>query len=165
MTKNRLGLRDALIDSSEYLTNVLARCAYIEKNFYSANSQEKAEVGHAIVSTRWFYNMQQRCWLVKSPAWERWILDTATAITKQRLTELQSSVKEKEQYLHHWVELDQHLKHGENAKTVLAQIDGMSASLQASSQKFNLPIAEGAFYDSYMDQLINMRLCVLKDPN
>lgn len=28
----------------------------------------------------------------------------------------------------------------------------MSASLQASSQKSNLPIAEGAFYDSYMDQ-------------
>lgn len=49
MTKNRFDLRDALFDSSEYLTNVLSRCAYIEMNFYHNDPQEKDKIGGAIV--------------------------------------------------------------------------------------------------------------------
>lgn len=94
MTKDRLDLRDALFDSSEYITNVLARCAYIEKIFYSANSQEKAEIGHAIVRIyKVVLHYAAEVLVSQKPSMGRWILDTATAITKQRLTELQSSVK------------------------------------------------------------------------
>lgn len=153
MTKNRFDLRDALFGSSEYLTNILARCAYVEKNFHHADSRERTEIGCAIVRVyKAILQYAAEVLVSQKPSVGRWMLDSVTAITKQRLTELQSSVMEEEQYLHHCVELDQHLKHGKNAESILAQIDEALAFIQAFVQKFNLPIAEGAFYDSYMDQ-------------
>lgn len=164
MTKNRFDLRDALFDSSEYLTNVLSRCAYIEMNFYHtdpqekvkigcAHPQEKDEIGRAIVRVyKVILQYAAEVLVSQKPSVGRWILDTVTAITKQQLTELQSSVKEEEQYLNQQIQLDQHLQHKEDAENILAQIDEVLASLQALVQKYNLPIAEDAFYNSYMNQ-------------
>jgi hypothetical protein len=63
--------------------------------------------------------------------------------------DLQSSVKEEEQYLHQWAQMEQHLRHNDQAELILTQCDKMIESLQALIQNFSLPIAEGAFYDSY----------------
>jgi len=157
MTKNRFDLRDALFDSSEYLANVLARCAYIEKNFYSVNPQGQAETGHAIVRVyKVVLQYAAQVLAGHKPSVGRRILDSVTAITKQRLIELQSSAKEEEQHLQQWIQLDEHLQHGKNAENILAQIDQVSISLEGLVQKFNLPTAEGAFYNSYnpyMDSL------------
>ncbi|CAI7603898.1 unnamed protein product [Penicillium pancosmium] len=79
-------------------------------------------------------------------------LQPFTSVTSQRLKELRTSVKQEEQKLYQWVQLNQHLQHGEEAKSILARLDEMSRSVQAIAQEFSLPIAEGAFWNSYMDQ-------------
>jgi len=159
MTKNRFDLHDAWFGSSEYLANILARCAYVEKNFYRDDSRERTEIGRAIIKVyKAILRYAAEVLVSQRPSVGRWILDTVTAITRQRLTELQSSVMEQEQYLHRFVKLDQHLKHGKKAEMILVQIDEALAFIQTLVQKFNLPIAEGAFYDSYMDQ--NEAVCL-----
>ena len=152
MAKNRLDLRDALFGSSEYLANVLTRCAYIEK-IYRNNPREKAEIGRAIIGV--YKLILQYAAEVLTPqeySIGRRIQDSITAITKQRLEELQSSVKEEEQYLHQWVQLGEYLRYNRQAEHLLAQSDEIIQCLQAHIQRFSLPIAEGASYDSYDNQ-------------
>ncbi|KAF7595224.1 hypothetical protein BBP40_006970 [Aspergillus hancockii] len=153
MTKNRFDLRDALFDSSEYLADVLTRCAYIEKEIYRNDYRERAEVGRAIVGV-YKVILQYAAEVLTAQKYSigRRIQDSVTAITKQRLMELQTSVKEEEQYLHQWVQVDHHLRHNKQAELLLTQCDKMRESLQTLIQNFSLPIAEGAFYDSYDNQ-------------
>lgn len=156
MTKNRFDLRDALFSSSEYLAEILARCAFIEDNFYHINSEKGAEIGHVIV--RVYKAILQYTTEVLSAqkfSMGTWILDSVAAITNERLMELQSSINEEEKYLHQWVQFDQHLQHQKKAESILAGIDKMSVSIQDLIQKFNilnLHMAEGALYDSYIDE-------------
>jgi hypothetical protein len=153
MTKNRFDLLDALFDSSEYLADVLTRCAYVENNFYRSESGGRAEIGHAIV--RVYIAILQytaEVFTAQKRGLRRWILDSVTAITTTHLLELRSSVKEEEQYLHQWIQYDQYLQHGKEAECILAGIDKASVYVQGLIKKLNLPIAEGAFFDSYMNQ-------------
>ncbi|KAE8422921.1 hypothetical protein BDV36DRAFT_244323 [Aspergillus pseudocaelatus] len=153
MTKNRFDLRDALFDSSEFLADVLARCAYVEKEIYSDEAWKRAEVGHAIIGVyKVILQYTAEVLTAQQPSMGRWIQDTVAGITKQRLAELQSSIKEKEQYLHQWVQMDQHLRHNEQAELLLSQCDRIIESVQSLIQNFSLPIAEGASYDSYDNQ-------------
>lgn len=153
MTKNRFDLRDALFDSSEFLADILARCAYVEKGIYRNQAWKRAEVGHAIIGVyKVILQYAAELLTAQQPSMGRWIQDTVIGITKQRLAEVQSSVKEKEQYLHQWVQMDQHLRHNEQAELLLSQCDRMIESVQALIQNFSLPIAEGASYDSYDNQ-------------
>ncbi|KAE8330728.1 hypothetical protein BDV39DRAFT_212675 [Aspergillus sergii] len=153
MTQNRLDLRDALFDSSEYLADTLARCAYVEKAIYRNDAEKKAEVGRALIGVyKVILQYTAEVLTAQQSGIGRWIQDTITGITKQRLGELQSSVKEQEQYLHQWVQMDQHLRHNEQAELLLSQCDRIIESVQALIQNFGLPIAEGASYDSYDNQ-------------
>ncbi|KAF7587085.1 hypothetical protein BBP40_007724 [Aspergillus hancockii] len=152
MSKNRTDLRDALFDSSEYLADVLARHACIESNFYH-NTGNKLEIGQAIVKvyTAVFWYAAEVLDAQNSGD-GRWMLESITGAGNQRLAELQASVKEEGLNLHQWVQLDQLLQHGQQAESILGKIDKMSDSLQSLIRDFNLPIAEGASYDSYMNQ-------------
>ncbi|OGM42784.1 NACHT and WD40 domain protein [Aspergillus bombycis] len=153
MTKNRFDLRDTLFDSTEYLANVLARCAYIEKGIYHNDAWKNAEVARAIIGVyKAILHYAAEVLSAQQPSMGRWIQDTVTGITKQRLADLQSSVKEEEHYLHQWVQMDQHLRHNEQAELLISQCDKMIESVQTLIQRFSLPIAEGAFYDSYDSQ-------------
>ncbi|BAE55954.1 unnamed protein product [Aspergillus oryzae RIB40] len=153
MTQNRLDLRDALFDSSEYLADTLARCAYVEKAIYRNDAGNRAEVGRALIGVyKVILQYAAEVLTAQQSSIGRWIQDTITGITKQRLGELQSSVKEQEQYLHQWVQMDQHLRHNEQAELLLSQCDRIIESVQALIQNFGLPIAEGASYDSYDNQ-------------
>lgn len=159
MAKNRMDLRDALFDSSEYLADILARCAYIEKEFYRNNSGETTRIGRAVIGVyKEILQYAAEVLVAQNSNVGRWILDSVTAITSQRFAELQSSIKEKEQYLHQWVNLDQHLQQNQKTEMILTRVDEMSMSLQALIQKFSLPIAEGAFYDAYVNQHEDMCL-------
>ncbi|KAE8131510.1 hypothetical protein BDV38DRAFT_288620 [Aspergillus pseudotamarii] len=153
IAKNRLDLRDALFGSSEYLADVLTRCAYVEEKIYRNDSNERAEIGHAIINV-YKRILQYAAEVLTTQEYSigRRIQDSVTAITKQRLVEFQSSVKEEEQYLHQWVQLDQYLHHNKEADRLLTQCNEIIGSLQTLIQKFSLPIAEGALYDSYDNQ-------------
>jgi len=121
--------------------------------FNRANSSERTEIGCAIVRVyKVVLQYAAEVLVGQDHSIGRWIFDTATAITRQRLTELLSSVKEEEHYLHQWVQLDQHLQRERKAANILIQIDEMPASLHALVEKFNLPIAEGTFHNSHMNQ-------------
>ncbi|KAB8265740.1 hypothetical protein BDV32DRAFT_144261 [Aspergillus pseudonomiae] len=153
MTKNRFDLRDTLFDSAEYLANVLARCAYIEKGIYRNDAWKNAEIARAIIGVyKAILHYAAEVLTAQQPSMGRWIQDTVTGITKQRLVDLQSSVKEEEHYLHQWVQMDQHLRHNEQAELLISQCDKMIESVQGLIQRFSLPIAEGALYDSYDSQ-------------
>ncbi|KAJ5618692.1 hypothetical protein N7528_006803 [Penicillium herquei] len=159
MAKNRSDLRSALFESSDYLADVLARCAYVEKNFYGENRKEKPEIRHAITSVySVILQYAAEVLAAQDPTVGMWILDAVTGITKQRLTELQTSVQTEERYLARWVQFDQHLQHDKKANSILTEIDNISKSLQALIQKFNLPIAEEALFDSYINQHEDMCL-------
>jgi hypothetical protein len=153
MAKNHSDLQEAIFDSSEYLADVLARCAYVEKNFYRSNYGECVMIEVATIGTyKAILQYAAEVLVGQNYGRGRRILGSLTSITSQRLKELQTSVKQEEQKLYQWVQLDQHLQHGEEAKSILAQLDEMSKSIQAIAQNFSLPIAEGAFWNSYMDQ-------------
>ncbi|GAB1204280.1 hypothetical protein APSETT445_002930 [Aspergillus pseudonomiae] len=139
--------------SLEYLANVLARCAYIEKGIYRNDAWKNAEIARAIIGVyKAILHYAAEVLTAQQPSMGRWIQDTVTGITKQRLVDLQSSVKEEEHYLHQWVQMDQHLRHNEQAELLISQCDKMIESVQGLIQRFSLPIAEGAFYDSYDSQ-------------
>ena len=159
MAQNRFDLRDALFESCEYLSDVLARCSYVERNFWHDKDKDRANIGEALVKIYKIVLQYAAEVLVgQGPGVGRWIMDGVTAVTKQRLTGLQSSIKENEQYLNQWVQFDQHLQHEKAAESILAGIDKISTDLQALIQKFSLPIAEGALYDSYANQHEDMCL-------
>lgn len=124
MTKNYTDRRDAVFDSPEYLADVLARCAYIEKNFYRNNNKEKAMVRDAILKIyRSILQYAAEILTVQNSGTGRGILNSITAVANQRLTQLQSSIEEEERKLHQWVQLDQHLQHGKEAENILTQLD------------------------------------------
>ncbi|ODM14444.1 hypothetical protein SI65_10179 [Aspergillus cristatus] len=71
------------------------------------------------------------------------------------LIQLVSAIKDEELHLYQWVQLDQHLRHKNDADKILSQIDGLSLFVHGQFEKSNLsklPIANGASFDSYDDQ-------------
>ncbi|KAF9883980.1 hypothetical protein FE257_002421 [Aspergillus nanangensis] len=150
--KNRIDLRDALFDSSEYLADVLARHVYIEKNFYHSGGQ-KVEIGQALVKV-YAAILRYTAEVLESQnsGIGKWMLESVTEIGDQHLTGLKACVEEEKLNLHQWVQLDQHLQHGKQAENILGKIDKMTESLQSLIKNFGLPIAEGASFDSYMNQ-------------
>ncbi|THC92390.1 hypothetical protein EYZ11_008136 [Aspergillus tanneri] len=156
MTKNVCDLRDAMFKSSEYLADILARCAYIEINFYHNRTEMGPEMRSTIIRVyKIILRYAAEMFNVQMSSMGRRVLNSVTTITNHPLMSLQSSVKEEEQYLYQFVQLDQHLHRKEEAERLLAQTDRLEESVQDVIQKFNLlnlHIAEGAFYDSYLNQ-------------
>jgi hypothetical protein len=157
MTKNHNDLRDALFESSEYLADVLTQCAFIEKNFYlNGHSSIKEDVGNALVRLYGAilrYTVQIRD--AQHPSVGRKVLDCVTAITKHPLTTLQASVDKERNNIFRWIGLVKHLHCETEAENILLQIDMLAESMKHLIEQFglvNLRVAEGAFYDSYINE-------------
>jgi hypothetical protein len=157
MTKNHNDLRDALFESSEYLSDVLTQCAFIERNFYlDGSSSIKEDVGNALVRLYGAilrYTAQIRD--AQHPRVGRKVLDSVTAITDHPLTKLQASVDKERDNLFRWIGLVKHLHCEKEAEDILSQIDALADSMKHLIEQFrlvNLRIAEGAFYDSYINE-------------
>ncbi|KAJ5253778.1 WD40 repeat-like protein [Penicillium chrysogenum] len=157
MAQNRLDLRDALFESSEYLAGTITRCAYIEQRFYCNSSKKKIEIGRATIRVYMaILRYAAELLATQQASIGKRVLISVTPITDQRLTELRSSIEEEWQKLCQWVHfdaLDTLLQNGKEAESRLARIDEeVSEHLQALIKRFSLPIAEGASYDSYENQ-------------
>ncbi|KAJ5701221.1 quinon protein alcohol dehydrogenase-like superfamily [Penicillium malachiteum] len=140
MAQNRSDLRSALFESSDYLADVLARRAYVEKNFNGENRKEKPEMRHAITSV--YMVILQRCHgrhQTTSYGTPKFCSNRAAIFSQ-------------------WVQFDQHLQHEKQANRILAEIDNISKGLQTLVQKFNLLIAKDAHFDSYINQHEDMCL-------
>ncbi|EYE90296.1 uncharacterized protein EURHEDRAFT_407039 [Aspergillus ruber CBS 135680] len=143
MTKNHMDIRDALFKSSEFLADVLARCAFIEKTHYCNNQSEtKDKIEKALVKV-YTTNLGKR------------MLESVPAVSNHPIIQIESSIKNDEQALHHWVQRNEHLQHQKSAEDMLDQIDEVITSIQHLHQKLdhsNLRNAEGASFDSYENQ-------------
>ncbi|KAJ5107290.1 hypothetical protein N7456_003965 [Penicillium angulare] len=152
IAKNRSDLRDAFFDSSEYLAETLARYAYIEEKFYH-KSEKNEQIGDALVKVyKAVLQYTAEVLATRDAGMGKWMLDSVTEIAKHSLSALKASIKEQDQELHYSIDREQYLHQNEQAERWLVQSDQMIRSLQILIAKFNLPIAEGASYDSYENQ-------------
>ncbi|KAL4912441.1 hypothetical protein BDW62DRAFT_206493 [Aspergillus aurantiobrunneus] len=159
MTQNRLDLRDALFESSEFLAGVLSRCAYIENNFYQNNTAGKSEIERAIIEIyKAILRYAAELLAVQNASVGRRILDSVTLISDQRLMELRTSIENEWQKLCQWVQLDaldNLLQNDKQAGLCLARIDEEVSKVVRAIQNFSLPVAEGAYYNSYANEADN----------
>ncbi|KAJ5618683.1 hypothetical protein N7528_006794 [Penicillium herquei] len=151
MAKNHATLRDALVESSEYLADLLSRCAFIEEQFYH-NSEPGIRNGEKERSIVRIYGavFQYTIAIRKSQDFNKGeeIVNSITAGASQQLEQLKTSIKEEESHMHHWLLLDEHLHRKSEADQILADV----RQLHHTITLLNLPIADGAFFDSFLDQ-------------
>ncbi|KAI2853490.1 hypothetical protein CBS11350_228 [Aspergillus niger] len=158
MAKNHADLRGALFSSSEYLADLLTRCAFIEEQYYGdgdpniVNAEKKRSIIRVYVAILRYCTEVRR---VQQSNKGRDIMVSITAITSQPLTQLKTSIKEEESHLHQWLVLDQHLRRKKEAEDILNHLDQLTGDLQKvrdAVDMLNLPFAKGAFFGSFEDQ-------------
>ncbi|KAL4977899.1 hypothetical protein BDW66DRAFT_149628 [Aspergillus desertorum] len=129
IAQNHHDLRSALFESSEYLADVLAQCAYIQDKFYvNGNVKIKRDLSNAMIKLyRAVLHYTAVIRIAQGPSAGRKLLDFVTT------------------YLHHEAE----------AKEMLRRIQQLAESMDHLIEKFkisNLHAEEAAFYDSYVNQ-------------
>ncbi|RAK99592.1 uncharacterized protein BO80DRAFT_465924 [Aspergillus ibericus CBS 121593] len=154
---NYHNIRKAQFESSAFLTDVLTRCAFVEKEHYHENQYEtQDQVETAIVQvykgilryTAQVYRMQE------SNIGER-ILESIFPVTNHPLKQIESAIKSDEEMLRQWVRHDEHLQQQGKAEELLGRIDDLINLVKDLHRRFdlyNLPDAEGASFDSYQNQ-------------
>ncbi|CAG8112978.1 unnamed protein product [Penicillium olsonii] len=163
MTENYHDRQDALFESSDYLADTLAQCAFIEQKYYrTPNSFDPENVGDTLVRLYLAllrYTVQVQKELAASRAKRLW--DCVSAMVDIPLTELKDSIERALEGLDRRIVRDQHLKRGEQAEMILSEIDKLAEYLKQFTEQLaiaNLPIAETASYDSYANQ--NEEFCL-----
>lgn len=153
MTQNHIKIRNSLFKSSGSLTDVLARCALIEKEqYYEGQFETKSELKKAIIQAYvgiLKYTAQVHA-LQKAGAGLK-MLECVSEATEHPIIQLQSYIENDERKLHHWIDRDQHLKQSKQAENILAGIEKIFISIRDLHQKLdlhNLQNAEGASFDS-----------------
>ncbi|KAJ6023799.1 NACHT and WD40 domain protein [Penicillium herquei] len=162
MTKNHYDRRDALLESSQYLAETLARCGYIEKKICHDRPDEEGVVTQAIITLyRAILQYAARVMASHKMSTGDKLLDSVTATTTQYIAELQCSIEKEQQKLSQLAQLQKieqvekitetiQKQNKKAAEDILAVIDGkLSKSLNALILRFGLPIAEKAFWNSY----------------
>ncbi|OOF94051.1 hypothetical protein ASPCADRAFT_208654 [Aspergillus carbonarius ITEM 5010] len=154
---NYHNIRKAQFESSAFLTDVLTRCAFVEKEHYRDNRYEtQVQVETAIIQvykgvlryTAQVYRMQE------ANLSER-ILESIFPLTNHPLKQIESTIKSDEERLRQWVRHDEHLQQQEKAEELLGRIDELINLVKDLHRRFdlyNLPDAEGASFDSYQNQ-------------
>ncbi|KAL2825731.1 hypothetical protein BDW59DRAFT_161407 [Aspergillus cavernicola] len=158
MAKNHADLRDALIDSSGYLADLLACCAFIEDQFYRGveapitNVEKKRSIVRVYVAMLQYSAEVRRA---QQFGKGKDIVESITAGTSQQLAQLKTSIKEEECHLHQWILLDEHLHRKAEAEAILTQIDKLVIDIKKVHEAvamFNLPFVDGALFDSFINQ-------------
>ncbi|KAL3483543.1 hypothetical protein BJX62DRAFT_244794 [Aspergillus germanicus] len=157
MAKNHHDLRIALHESSEYLADVLTQGSFIEKNIYKeGDTTARDTVGDSIVrlyKAILCYTAQiQRA---QSRSMGKRVLDLFRTITDHPLTELKGVVEGERKNLRRWIDLHGHLQREKEAEAILSRIDEVVEAMKHLNEQFNLanlPNAEGALYDSYINE-------------
>ncbi|KAA8642420.1 uncharacterized protein ATNIH1004_011364 [Aspergillus tanneri] len=157
MTKNYHDQRDALFESSDYLADVLAQCAFIERKFYrDGRSVDQESLENALVRLyRAILHYTALVQEVRSANKGKKLLDCVSVITEHPLTELKALVEKERESLRRCVELGEYLHREEEAENILHKIDELSESMKLLVEQFslvNLRVAEGALYNSYVNQ-------------
>ncbi|KAB8253814.1 hypothetical protein BDV32DRAFT_157658 [Aspergillus pseudonomiae] len=158
ITKNHHDLQDALFNSSEYLADVLAQCAFIEKKYYLDGSLSiKEELAKALIGLyRAILHYAALVQKTQTASVGRKLLDCVTALTEHPLTEHKVSVEKERECLRQWIELGGYLHCEEDAENILHKVDKLAECMNSLIEQFslvNLYVAEGALYDSLINEL------------
>ncbi|KAE8353294.1 WD40-repeat-containing domain protein [Aspergillus coremiiformis] len=159
MIQNHQDLQDSIFQASAFLTDVLSRCGFIEIHYLrngSSDTKTKDMVRDAVVRvyTAVLRYSAEVVSLQQSGTMQRTRL-SVTALTDQPLSALKTTVGQEEVHLEKCIQFDQHLLWNEKAEHTLAQVDNVLSGIQDISREMELcklTIAEGAAFDSYMNQ-------------
>ncbi|KAJ5225761.1 hypothetical protein N7468_006986 [Penicillium chermesinum] len=158
MAKNHTDLQDALLESSGYLADLLARCAFIEDQFYRdiQAAIAKAEKEKSMIRV-YVAILQYSAKVCRAQHFSmgRHFVESIAAVASQQLAQLKTSIEAEESHLHHWLLLDQHLHRQAEAEAILTRIDTLVSKIETvhkAVDMLNLPSADGAFFDSFKDQ-------------
>ncbi|KAL2827985.1 quinon protein alcohol dehydrogenase-like superfamily [Aspergillus cavernicola] len=155
MAQNHIDRRDALFESAGFLADILARCAFIEGNFYHAQVEQLAKEAAIVLVYKAILRFVAEVRSSQQLGKGKSLLENITAITDHPLTALKDCITKEESQLKQWIILDEQLRRKEEAENILAQIDIMRTAIQDSASEAvlsRLPGAQGAFYDSFADQ-------------
>ncbi|KAB8238710.1 WD40-repeat-containing domain protein [Aspergillus alliaceus] len=144
VAQNHHDLQVALFESSEYLADVLAQCAYIEDQFYiNGDGGRKRDLGNAMIRLyRAILHYTAQIRTAQDPSTGRKLLDCVTAIIKHPLSELRASVEKERDNI-------------ARSRSILDRVDEVLESMQLLTEQFNLAnlcVAKGALYNSYDNQ-------------
>ncbi|KAI9035476.1 NACHT and WD40 domain protein [Aspergillus affinis] len=165
MAKNHYDRRDALFESSEYLAEALARCAYIEQKICHNRPDGDDLVTQAIITLyRTILQYAAKVMASHNMSTGGKLLDSVTATTAQYITEFRYSIEKEEQKLFHFAQLQTieeieritaftQTQNEKATEEILTAIDDkLSKSLNALNLRFSLPIAANAFWNSYQHE-------------
>lgn len=157
MAQKHNDLRSALFESSGFLSDVLARYTFMEKEFYYSNeSKAKGQMKDAIVGVYVaVLHHAAKVQVFQQLNKAKQLMESVASREDHPLIQLVSAIKDEKLHLHQWVQLNQHLQHKNDADKILARIHGLSLLVHGQFEKSNLsrlPVADGAPFDSYDEQ-------------
>ncbi|KAJ5611660.1 hypothetical protein N7528_008765 [Penicillium herquei] len=162
MTQNHNNRRNALFDSAEYLTEVLARCAYCEVNFFRSKCSDNEIVRSGLIRVyKAILQYTANVKMAEKQGIGEKLLDSITAITSQRLGQNQSSIEKAEQELYQSVQLDNFRRYDTVMEKILTAIDDkVLKSVNNLVLHFGIPIAEGAVLGFYENERDSVTTCL-----
>ncbi|PYH73670.1 uncharacterized protein BO88DRAFT_484569 [Aspergillus vadensis CBS 113365] len=172
MTQNYRDQQMTWFQSSAILTDILARYAVIEKLYRDESSEVNDRIEDAIlrVYIAVLKYTAEAMTIYRSTTGKR-LMRSVVALAKLPLTEIQSSIDTEETHLGKWLQMYQEMQRKQDANNILLGVDRLLDYIRDIAQKIELnklPIAEGAHFDSHMDEdqaecLENTRVELLDD--
>ncbi|RAH57163.1 WD40 repeat-like protein [Aspergillus piperis CBS 112811] len=172
MTQNYRDQQMAWFQSSAILTDILARYAVIEKLYRDESSEVNDRIEDAIlrVYIAVLKYTAEAMTIYRSNTGKR-LMRSVVALANLPLTEIQSSIDTEETHLGKWLQMFQEMQRKEEANNILLGVDRILDGIRGIDQKLDLaklPIAEGAHFNSHMDEdqvecLENTRVELLDD--
>ncbi|GLA56770.1 hypothetical protein AtubIFM54640_000429 [Aspergillus tubingensis] len=172
MTQNYRDQQMAWFQSSAILTDILARYAVIEKLYRDESSELNDKIEDAIlrVYIAVLKYTAEAMIIYRSNTGKR-LMRSVVALANLPLTEIQSSIDTEETHLRKWLQIYQEKQRKQEANNILIGVDRLLDDIRGIAQNINLnklPIAEGAHFNSHMDEdqvecLKNTRVELLDD--
>ncbi|RAK86488.1 hypothetical protein BO79DRAFT_177352 [Aspergillus costaricaensis CBS 115574] len=156
MTQNYRVQQMAWFQSSAILTDILARFAFVEKLYRDERSELNEKIEDAIVRVYMavLKYAAEAMNIYRSNTGKR-LMHSVMDLANLPLTEIQSSIDTEETQLGKWLQMFQEMQRKQEADNILLGVDRILDGIRGIDQKIDLaklPIAEGANFDSDMDE-------------
>ncbi|RDK47140.1 WD40 repeat-like protein [Aspergillus phoenicis ATCC 13157] len=144
------------LTSSAILTDILARYAVIEKLYRDESCELNDKIEDAILRVyisllRYAAEAMKIC---RSNTGKR-LMHSVVTLANLPLTDVQSSIDTEETHLEKWLRMYQQMQRKQEANNILLGVDRLLDDIRDVAQKIELdklPIAEGAHFNSHMDE-------------
>ncbi|GLA05581.1 hypothetical protein AnigIFM60653_006074 [Aspergillus niger] len=156
MTQNYRDQQMAWFQSSAILTDILARYAVIEKLYRDESSELNDKIEDAIlrVYIAVLKYAAEGMKIYRSNTGKR-LMHSVVTLANLPLTDVQSSIDTEETHLEKWLRMYQQMQRKQEANNILLGVDRLLDDIRDVAQKIELdklPIAEGAHFNSHMDE-------------